>query len=222
MEAKHRRREQGLAPARWSRHGRERDVLSHHDLRVALKAQVRDGGNLEQLLDLGARVRVLHAHALDECLRQRGSVAGVEPFEQSARQRISKRVENPTARFLARQRLRQERLQLQDLDAEQLEHAAKALMLFARRVTEQDVVEEQLFHHARNHEIDFRPGLVNEDTAQPTDLRCDAYRTHGTSAAHHSVRGALRPAPRFRSGLSNETAGTRLRRAAGLVWSPDG
>ena len=165
VEAEDRARQQRLAVAGGRRHRREDDAVPDDDLRVALEAPVGQGRELVELVHSEAVVRRVQAHAAHEHVDQVGRRGRGEPLARGGRQVLGDGVEDVRARFLVRQGLGQQVLREQQLRAEELQHALEAAVLLARPVAEEDVVEEQLLHHRRDHPVDFRSRLVDEDLA---------------------------------------------------------
>ncbi len=188
VEAEDRARQQRLAVAGGRGHRREDDAAPDDDLRVALEAPVGQGRELVELVHPEAVVRRIQAHAAHEHVDQFGRRGRNEPLACGGRQVLGHGVEDVRARFSVRQRLRQQVLREQQLRAKELQHALEAAVLLARAVAEEDVVEEQLLHHRRDHAVDFRSRLVDQHLPQAADLRGDARPSRAQPRAAASAR----------------------------------
>ncbi len=74
-------------------------------------------------------------------------------------------VEQPIlGRFLL-QRSDQQVARVQHVDPEQLQDATESAVLVACPIAVENVVEQQLFHHRRDHPVHLEPGLVNQHPA---------------------------------------------------------
>ena len=84
---------------------------------------------------------------------------------------------------------------VQHFDAEQLQYATESGVLLASPIAVEDVVEEQLLHHRRDHAIDLGTWLVDQGAAQTADLGGDADH-RGREGRRALTASGLRPADR--------------------------
>src|SRR5436190_2022208 len=64
-------------------------------------------------------------------------------------------------------------LDVEDFLGDVAHQLLKTAMLLARDLPEEDVVEQQLGHHRRNHHVDLASGKVDEDALEPADFARD-------------------------------------------------
>ncbi len=76
-----------------------------------------------------------------------------------------------------RQHLLEEPVGLDHLDPQDLQKPPEPSVLVPGAVAEEDVVEEQLLHHGRDHQVHFGPRLVDEHPPQPPHFGSDV--NHG-------------------------------------------
>ena len=69
-------------------------------------------------------------------------------------------------------------LDLEDLVGDVAQHLLESPVLLARPLAVEDVVEEQLLHHGRDHPVDLRPRQVDQDGVELADLGSD-FEGHG-------------------------------------------
>ena len=154
----------------------EQALSDRNRLWIALEEVVRQGHQLEeaglarthQARDLahtgdhgrGQRV-VLHLPHLIEQLRRRAIVA-------------PQHVKEPVSRRLDRQRFFDQAAHLQGLDPRGTHDGTERVVLGAGTLAVEDVVEQQLLHHAGNHPVDLASGAVHEDAAQALDFGFDS------------------------------------------------
>ncbi len=168
-----RAREERLALARLGRHRGDHHAVADHDQRVALEEVVGERRQLERAA--AERLGVGGARPLDQAggeLRRRqvrqarqevrgDGVLALELGEQLA------------ARRRARQHVGEQVLAVQHLDAGLPHHGAEQVVLVARLLAVEDVVEEELLHHRRRHPVDLPPGPVHQDAPQACDFGID-------------------------------------------------
>ena len=61
-------------------------------------------------------------------------------------------------------------LHFDDLGGDEADELLKAAMLLARDLAVEDVVEQELIHHGRDHHVDLAPGEVDQHALEPADL----------------------------------------------------
>ena len=180
MEAEHRPRQQRLAVARGGRHRTEDHALSQDDLGVALETPVGQGRHPVELVRLDPAGHVLLAVSGDQHRRQGLRVERVQVLALTVGKVAQEDLDDPVARGLLLQGLHQQVGSVVHLDAEQLEDPPERRMLLASPVPVEDVVEEELLHHRRDHAVDLGPRFVDQRSAQAADLGGDADHLDGT------------------------------------------
>src|SRR5260370_10433799 len=151
-------RQQRLAPSRTRRHSADHDARSEDDLRIAREEIIRNRRQIEtwQL----ARVLSLVRNSTDENLGQRGRLLLGERGRQPASEFVALReiANDRAARLLVVEDLFKQILDVIDLIRDETQQLLKTTVFFARELSEQDVIKQQLGHHGRHHDVDFPPG----------------------------------------------------------------
>ena len=151
--------------------------VAHHHLRIALEEVVGHRVDSKKLrrrrpslgrgadpLDQG-RGQLLRRQLVEPAHQaEGGAVLGLELGEQ------------PLARLGVRQHVGEQVLRLEHLDPGPPQHLAEEVVLLARLVAVEDVVEEQALHHGGDHPVDLPPRPVDQDAPQASDFRIDLYR----------------------------------------------
>ena len=170
--------EERLALAGAGRHRGDHHAVAHHHLRIALKEVVGHRIELEELQAVDVRDLGRSADPLDQRRGERPRRQLVQPAHQAEGGAVLglELVEQPLARLRVRQHVREQILRLEHLHPGLPQHLGEEVVLLARLVAVEDVVEEQGLHHGGDHPIDLPPRPVDQDAAQASDFRIDLYR----------------------------------------------
>ncbi len=201
------RRQQRLTEAGAGGHRRDHHPTADDELRVALEEVV--GHRVEsERPPARAAARGGQPHPSDQSGRElRRRQVGKPRGHLGRRLQHLDAGERPPPGLLALEQLRQQPAGDQHLHPGPPQHPPEDAVLAARGVAVEDVVEQQLTHHPRHHQVDLGPGIVHQHPAQPPGLRLDTqrHRPRSLGARRHAVQPrrsaglkALRVRPRCR------------------------
>ena len=165
--------EERLALAGAGRHRGDHHAVAHHHLGVALEEVVGHRVELEELQPAGVGDPGRSADPLDQGggeLTGRQLVEAAHEAEGDAVLGLQL-VEQPPARLGALpQHGGEQVLRFEHLGAGLPQHLRKEVVLVARLVAVEDVVEEEGLHHGGDHPIDLPPRPVDQDAPQAPDF----------------------------------------------------
>jgi hypothetical protein len=161
-------------------HGREHYAVTDDELRIPLKAPVRYRHDVEQFLAEQVVALLIPAHTRGQHVDQLPRTRVAQPTADGRRHVIQDRLQQPVTCALHGQRLHQQLARFQHFNAECSEQPHEAVMLFARPLTEENVVEQELVHHGRHHVIHFRTRRVHQHALQPPDFGPDVQHRNGS------------------------------------------
>ena len=163
-------RQQRFAAARLRRHRRDHDAVADDDLRIAHEEVVRNGKKIErrQIACLLSLVR----NAADQNLHELGRFPVVEPRRQAPRQVIPFReiAHDGALHVVVLEDFFEEIGDLVHVIRDEPDELLEPAMFFARDLPVKDVVEEELRHHRRDHDVDLAPGQMHEHALELADL----------------------------------------------------
>jgi hypothetical protein len=191
MAAVDRAHVQGLAPARRVGHVVDADAAVDPARGVAREEVVgqrreHEGQPVDRGGEPGGRERELvERDAADEHLRQALGRELVHPAAQALAQPrtevdVAQRAfQYGAAHAVDRQRLGQQLLEVEDLDAPPAQGVGEGVVLLARAADPRQVVEEQLVLVGRRQTPQLEVGAVEDDTPQRADLRAHVQASDG-------------------------------------------
>src|SRR5207244_7432827 len=153
-------------------HAADHDTVAEDDLRVAGEEEIRDRVELE-LRQLAASL--LARQAADQHLRERARGLLAQPVREAAREAVApgEIANDQLLRLLILKHFLEEILRVEDVVGDEADELLEAPVLLAGHLAVEDVVEEELRHHRRDHDVDLAPREMHEDALQPPDLARD-------------------------------------------------
>src|ERR1700726_1579582 len=148
-------RKKGLAATGLRGHAAEDNPAAQDDLRIAREEVIRNRNEIEGRQR--SRTVVFFWNAADEHLGQRAGRQFAQPALQAAAELVSLRQIAKHFRFdlFVFEDFFQQVLDVVNFTGDESEELLKSPMLFASNLAVENVVEEELRHHGRDHDVDF-------------------------------------------------------------------